>query len=95
MLPVEFPFKQTELVDVSIELPEGWQVEELPKPLMLQTDGITVRIMGAVNGNVLTMRYQMKLDRTFYAQTEYSDLKAFFDHLAECCKSMSIISKGQ
>ena len=87
-LPIEFPFKQRETLNIMLTLPDGWQVEDMPKPIVLKFDGITVRIVGSQNNNVLTMRYRMDIDTTFYRQDQYQDLKSFLDKVVESCKNM-------
>ena len=93
-LPVEFPYKQAETMNTMITLPEGYQVEEAPKPIILKADGLTVRIMGTVSDdNVVQMQYKMNLSKLFYSNAEYQDLKAFFDQVVEHNKNMLVIKK--
>ena len=93
-LPVEFPYKQAETMNTMITLPEGYQVEEAPKPIILKADGLTVRIMGTVSDdNVVQMQYKMNLNKLFYSNTEYQDLKAFFDQVVEHNKNMLVVKK--
>ena len=93
ILPVEFPYKQAEVQSVTITLPEGYIVEEQPKPTVIKLDGATARIACNVDGNTVNIQYTMKIDKTFFTSTDYQDLKAFFDHVAECNKSILTIKK--
>jgi hypothetical protein len=92
-LPIEFPYKQSETMNVVITLPEGYEVEETPKPLVLKCDGITARVVSMVDGNTISTQYKMNLDKSFFLATDYQHLKEFFDYLAERCKSMITIKK--
>lgn len=92
-LPIEFPFKQTESVNVVISLPEGYGVEDMPKPVVLKYDGMTVRIGTRVSDGILTTQFLFRIDKTFFPVETYQDVKAFLDKLAECCKSMVTIKK--
>ena len=92
-LPVEFPYKQAETLTAMITLPDGYQVEEAPKPIIMKADGLTVRIIGTVSENVVQMQYKMNLNKVFYARTDYQDLKAFFDQVVEHNKNMLVIKK--
>lgn len=83
LLPVEFPYKQRDVVNVNITLPEGYVVEDLPKSAVLKLDGITARITYVNEGNTLKMQYQLNVTKTLFALEEYNDLKEFFDKLAE------------
>lgn len=93
ILPVEFPYKQTEVQNVIVTLPEGYAVEELPKPTIIKLDGATARIACNVDGNTVIVQYMMKIDKSFFDSTQYQDLKAFFDHVAECNKNILTIKK--
>jgi len=92
-LPIEFPYKQSETLNVIINLPQGYAVEEVPQPIQLKFDGITARIICNVNGNMVSTQYKLNIDKTFYATTDYQHLKAFFDRLTECCKNIITIKK--
>ena len=92
-MPVEFPYKQTEVQNVVITLPEGYEMEEQPRPIVLRFDGITARIIYAVNGNQLTAQYRMVLDKTFFTAEQYPDLKAFYDKLIESNRQLITIKK--
>ena len=93
-LPVEFPFQQSEAVSVVINLPEGYQVEEMPQPFVIKADGLTVHVLGTINGGRIQMRYKTTLEKTFYSQEEYQDLKVIFDQLVEHANYMLVIKKG-
>ena len=95
ILPMEFPYKQAEMQNVMITLPEGYVVEEAPKPIIIKLDGATARIVCNVNGNVLNVQYVMNIDKTFFASTQYQDLKAFFDKLVESNKHIITVKKQQ
>ena len=95
ILPIEFPYKQAEMQNVMITLPEGYVVEEAPKPIVIKLDGATARIVCNVNGNMLNVQYVMNIDKTFFASTQYQDLKAFFDRVVESNKNILTIKKAQ
>ena len=92
-LPMEFPYKQSEMISVVINLPEGYAVEETPKPLVLKFEGITARVISSVNGNTISTQYKLNIDKTFFPTTDYQSMKEFFDHLTECCKGIITIKK--
>ena len=93
MLPIEFPYRQTELLNVLLTLPEGYSVEEVPKPIVLKFDGAAARIICTLNNGQITMQYRLTIDKTFYPYTAYKDLKGFFDNLSERCKDIITIKK--
>lgn len=93
MLPIEFPYKQSEMQNVMITLPKGYVVEEVPKPIVIKFDGATARISYSVLDNMLNIQYMMNIDKTFFASTEYQDLKAFFDRVVESNKQIITLKK--
>lgn len=93
LLPVEFPYKQRDVVNVNITLPEGYVVEDLPKSAVLKLDGITARITYINEGNTLKMQYQLNVTKPFFTVGEYHDLKEFFDKLAESNKQIITLKK--
>lgn len=95
MLPIEFPYKQTEIQNTVITLPEGYVVEESPKPIIIKLDGATARLVCTVNGNMINMQYQMNISQTFFGSDRYQDLKSFFDKVAESTKNILTIKKAQ
>ena len=94
-LPVELPYKQRETINVVLTLPEGWQVEEMPKPITLKFDGITARIIYRQTGEQFSASYRLDVQRTFFSQTQYQDLKAFFEKLVENTKNIITIKKTE
>jgi hypothetical protein len=92
-LPVEFPYSQRETFNVMLKLPEGWQVEETPQPIILKFDGITARIGVQQNGEMLQTQYKLDISQTFFSQQQYQDLKSFLDKLVESNKKIITLKK--
>ena len=92
-LPVELPCKQRETINVVLTLPDGWQAEEMSKPVMLKYDGITARIMSNQSGNQLSVRYRLDIQSTFFSQQQYSGLRLFFEKLLGSCKNIITLKK--
>jgi hypothetical protein len=92
-LPVEFPYSQRETYNVMLKLPEGWQVEEMPQPIILKFDGITARIGVQHHGDLLQVQYRLDVNQTFFSQQQYQDLKSFLDKLVESNKNIITLKK--
>ena len=92
-LPVEFPYSQRENLNVTLTIPEGWEVEEVPQPIILKFDGITARIGIRQMDNVLLTQYSLNTKRTFFSQQQYQDLKSFIDKLIESNKKIITLKK--
>ena len=93
-LPIEFPYQQQKTLNVIITLPEGYQVEDMPAPIVMKFDGITARIVCSLRDKFLSVQYRFTISRTFYSQSEYQDLRSFFDKLVESCNQIVTVKKG-
>ena len=92
-LPVELPFKQQKTINVVLNLPEGWKLEETAKPIVLKFDGITATIRCSQNGCQLSVLYKLNINRTLFTQQQYQDLKAFMEKLVENSKNIVTLTK--
>ena len=93
-LPVELPYKQQKTINVVMNLPEGWKLEETAKPIVLKFDGITATIRCSQNGSQLSVLYKLNINRTFFTQQQYQDLKAFLEKLVENSKNIITLTKA-
>jgi hypothetical protein len=80
--PVEMPYKQEENIVVSIEVPKGYKIDELPKPIMVQLNEggqsfFEYRI--SASEGTISLVNRIHLDRAFYKPDEYAQLRAFFE----------------
>lgn len=92
-LPVEFPYCLRENYTVILKLPEGWQVEEMPQPILLKSDGITARIGVQQKDDMLQAQYRLNVNQIFFSQQQYQVLKNFFDQLVESNKKIITLKK--
>lgn len=93
VLPVELPFKHRKTINMKLTLPDGWQIEEMPDPIILRSDGITARIMAEQEENQLTVVSKLDIQRTFFSQQEYPVLRLFFEKLVESSKNVIVLKK--
>ena len=83
LLPVEFPCRNTFNAYVQLTLPEGWQLEEMPKSV---NDGIA-------DDNTITINFQFRLGNVYYDHQQYDMLRQLFDLFASRGKDMLVIKK--
>ena len=95
LLPVEFPFMQTETITAQLALPEGYEVEDMPKGLRMQLgDGdISCRLRCLQNEGSLFVTYQFTVNRLFFSSNEYADLKASIDQVVQNTNAMVVLKK--
>ncbi|HEY6062058.1 MAG TPA: DUF3857 domain-containing protein [Chitinophagaceae bacterium] len=80
--PVEMPFAMDETVNLQLEVPHGYVVDELPKSLVVklneQEDGIfEYRI--SQSGDNISLRSRIRFKRSFFMPEEYETLREFFN----------------
>ncbi|MCR5270733.1 MAG: DUF3857 domain-containing protein [Prevotella sp.] len=93
ILPVELPYKHRKTINMKLNLADGWQIEEIPDPVVVRYDGITARMMAAQEENQLTVAFKLDIQRTFFSQQEYPALRLFFEKLVESCKNVIVLKK--
>ena len=93
--PIEFPFMQTENTVYNITIPDGWEVEELPKSISIATPGreMIARIACAADGNEIQLQTIFKINATFYPVEVYDIVKEMFGTLADRCDDMIVLKK--
>lgn len=96
LLPVEFPYRSTFNVYLELTLPDGWQLEEMPKSVTVTTPDKSAsgRInYAAGDGNTVTINYQFRLSNVCYNHQQYDMLSQLFDLFANRGKDMLVIKK--
>lgn len=80
--PVEMPYCMDETFLLRMDVPEGYQVDELPKSMMLKLneegDGVfEYRI--AASGDAISLRSRLTIKRSLFSPDEYEMLREFFN----------------
>ena len=80
--PVEMPCAMDETFNLQLEVPHGYVVDELPKPLIVklneQDDGMfEYRI--SQSGDNISLRSRIRFKRAFFMPEEYETLREFFN----------------
>lgn len=95
-LPVEFAHLNTIVQTVSIKLPEGYVVEELPKGVMTYTVDKGLEFVFMVNQNsegVLQMQYRFNVKRLLFGVDEYEYVKHIFESVVKRLDDMVVLKK--
>jgi hypothetical protein len=94
-LPVEFPFIQSEVIASELTLPEGYEVEEMPKGLRVQLgdNDLVCRIRYIKNDNSISANYSFTINKLFFSNNEYADLKSTFDQVVQAANAMVVLKK--
>jgi hypothetical protein len=78
--PVEMPFAVNDLYVLQMEIPAGYEIEELPKPMRVrlnEADG-SYEYGFASSGRILQFRSRLILKKTFFQPDEYQLLRDFY-----------------
>lgn len=79
--PVEMPFAFDETFNLQMEVPQGYEVDELPKSLMVKLneegEGFFQYRISQSGGNI-SFRSRIKLTRSVFMPDEYEMLREFF-----------------
>lgn len=94
-VPVERPAKMTEDYAVALTIPEGYDVEELPKSISMKSpDGsIAFRVMFSRDGDAINVTYRYQVMRLFFGTDEYADLREVYNLIYAKCNEMIAIRK--
>lgn len=96
LLPVEFPCRNTFNAYVQLTLPDGWQLEEMPKSVNVSTPDKSAsgRInYGITDDKTITINFQFRLGNVYYDHQQYDMLRQLFDLFASRGKDMLVIKK--
>ena len=95
-LPVEYPYKHMVNMVSSLELPDGYVVEEMPKSFNIMTEdkSLSVRVNYALQGTKLMVQYRFMVGKTLYLPDEYDFLRQIYDSLVEKCNEMVVLKKN-
>ena len=80
--PVEMPYTMDQTYLLTMEIPKGYEVDELPKQLVAKLDEeqsayFEYRI--SVSGTTISLRSRITMNRANYHPDEYESLRAFFN----------------
>ncbi len=85
LYPVEMPYKIDETYMLTMDIPTGYQVDEMPKSVRVaynENEGMFEYLIQKGQNN-LQMRVHLKLDKAFFPVDEYSTLRDFFAYVVK------------
>lgn len=93
--PVEMPYVPDINYTLSLQLPEGYTVEDMPKSTIVKYndgEGIFQYIIGKQD-NMVQLRCRVKLGRAQYLPEEYESLRDFYDMIVKKQAEQVVIKK--
>ena len=97
LLPVEFPYPQSEQILVTLTLPEGYVMEDGPKATNISTSdgGIFARLLTSSSGRIIQVQYELSVRQMYHANEGYPQLRQIFGLLAEHSKDMLVLKRQE
>lgn len=96
LFPVDIPYPMSEKIIANIDLPEGYQVSELPEGVKMSMEGnggsFSYRITQM--GNRVQLISDVSIGQLHYKTEEYAALRNFFSLVSEKLSSQVVISKS-
>ena len=95
-LPVDFPYAQGRKYVLSFTIPEGYVVDDLPKPtrVSLPNKGGSFTFNVSQNGQTITLVNNLKLNQKFFTVEEYQGLRKFYEMVVAKNAEQIVIKKA-
>src|SRR5204862_3225775 len=80
--PVEMPYTIDETYILTMEVPTGYTVDELPKQMVVKLDEKESAFFAyrvSQSGSTISLRSRVKINRTVFGNDEYENLREFFN----------------
>lgn len=83
--PVEMPYKTDDTYILMMEIPKGYEVDDLPKSAKVslnESDGMFQYLLSARNGTIQLM-YKVQIKRATFDPEDYNTLREFFAYIVK------------
>lgn len=93
--PVEFKYPLVEMYNMVVTLPEGYEVEELPEPMIVNMQDKSAKLVYNISqlGDKLQITSVFTINQTTFLPDQYIYLKQMFDLLVNKQKEQVILKK--
>jgi hypothetical protein len=93
--PVEMPYTTDDLYLLNLEIPEGYEVEELPKSarVALNGDDGSFEYLIARQENFIQLRCRIKLNKANFSADDYANLRDFYAFVVKKENEQIILKK--
>lgn len=81
--PIEFDYLVEDFFTMSLPLPEGYRVENLPESLDIDDEQVKIKLDYSIKGNVLSAKGGYYFKKVTYQADEYDQIKKYFDKIVE------------
>ncbi len=83
--PVDFGFPQSEQFIFMLEIPEGYDIDEIPGSISMSTEDHSANFLfkASKNGNIIQIVRKMEIKKAVFMPSEYLAMKKLFDLMLE------------
>lgn len=91
--PVDFIFPQNSKTKSTLSIPEGYKVEALPEPIMMDNEIAQIKLAYTVNGSELEIQADYVLKKSTYSPADYSKLKFYLSMIVKGFNAPIVLDK--
>ena len=95
LMPVEFPCEESQQVTINITLPEGYVLENAPKPIAASTPdkGVNGRYSVMIIEGKVQVQYLFSVSKVSHPESNYEALRGMFDMFDNFTKEKIVVIK--
>ena len=96
LFPIEFIYPFNEQFNLSLTIPTGYKVEEMPKPINLSFGKNDIQFIYAISNveNNISVSVKLILKSTLYDTPSYIQLRDFFNKVSAKLQEQIVLKKG-
>lgn len=94
--PIEFPTKVKETIDIVLTVPNGWQIDDVPAPITLNTSDkkINMSITPNATEKSVSVSSELVIDRLVFNKRDYKGIKELVDRITKQSKEPFVIKRA-
>ena len=95
--PVDYGYPRNKMYVLSLTLPDGYEVEQLPSSVhyCTQDKSGVFKYKAVHSGNAIQIMYQMSIKKPLFLQNEYDELRSFYNLIVSKESEPVIIKEAQ
>jgi len=96
LYPIDYSYPRHEMYKLSLSIPEGYSVEEIPENQSLSFKGGSAVFSYdmKVSDNTITLNTAVHINKTLFIDTDYQELKEFYNSIVKKHSEMVVLKKN-
>ncbi|MBO6525149.1 MAG: DUF3857 domain-containing protein [Balneolaceae bacterium] len=94
--PIDFEFIFSENSVITVNIPEGWDIDELPKSVLFRLPDNSAEFMRIiqVTDNKISINFRHRMSKLRYMPSEYQNIKQLYDQLVLALSQNIVLKKA-